>query len=187
MNKYGKRMQIAISAAILIPELTGFLYTQFLLSSFPIREKLVLSIPLLLLALHWAITLIWGTIAGFERLEAFPLSLVFWITPAASMLSTMLLILQGRGIAPNFFIMGPMAAGFLFMVAGCYLPGKSLLRSRLRIGNLMIWYGGIIVVASGLVPYRFYFLLAVILAVLALPNILCNDNGEGVNPLDQEE
>ena len=168
MSEYFKRMHIAISAAIMIPELYGFLYTQFLLCSFPIRDDLVLGIPWILVALQWFLVLLFGTLVGFEKIESFPCSLILWIIPAASMLSTMLLILHGSGTAPSLHIFGPMLVGFLMMIAGSYLPQKSLLQPQRRLGNLLIWFGGITVFISGLGTFYLYLVLAAALAILAL-------------------
>ena len=171
MPEFLKRMQAAVSSAILIPLLYSVMFDMFIPSSYPILWELIYWIPVILLALHWLLFLIWKKIGRYESMCSFPRSLFFWLIPAASMLSTMLLIMHGRRMEPNLFIMGPMLIGFALMVGGTYLPGTTLRKPHRFIGNVWIWCGGITVFVSGLGHFYLYNILIGIMLILSVVSI----------------
>lgn len=166
MSKYLKRILNATSSAILLPVLYGTMFHLFIPSSYPVRWALVYLIPVVLLAIHWLFILIGKKRFSCESTGKLPQSLVFWLIPLASILSTMLLIMDGRGMAPEPLILIPMLMGFLLMVAGTYLPGMHLRQPLRFVGNVWLWCGGITVFISGLVHFYLYNILVAVLVLL---------------------
>lgn len=135
MLKKNKTMLILSSIIILLPALAGLILwnrlpdeiaTHFnaegVADGYSSKTFAVFGLPGIMFGLHWLCLAMTSIDPKYRNIEGKPLSLIFWLCPAISLLSCGVVLAGALNIRLNVGLVMMLFMGALFIIIGNYLP-----------------------------------------------------------------
>lgn len=203
MIKNHKRKAIISSAVILLPMLFGLVFWNRLPATMvshwgadgvadgtASKGFMVFGLPLIFLAIHWLMLIVDAILEKNNPQNDKIIAMCFWILPVASLVVHIFIYSIALEKEWDLFALLPVMIGALFLFIGNYLPKTTRNRTTgiklrwtmgndenwnktHRLGGKMWFWGGLVIMASALLPVKFAIgiMLVMIVVSTAVPSI----------------